>query len=229
MVFITQGEHMGRWLVYHRTKWDPQALIEKLAFSPDGKCLLALTRGEVSGHPRVMALIFSTDSFPQSFDRSEPIDTKPCELIFSKEWDFFSPMAVGFSSQGSMIAIATVHSGHRAGIQLLERLESGRWQSTGRIQWVDVFHKNLDERDWTKRDYEGKGVTGISLYFLLLLVLTAVSKIIDILRCLWIPPSRKRWIYTKSSVKMNEGSASSLSKRWYMDLLRISASPCLRN
>ena len=210
MVFITQGEHAGRWLVYQRTQWDPQALIEKLVFSPDGKYLLALARGEVSGHPRVMALIFSTDSFPQQgFDRSEPIDPKPYELIFNKEWDLFSPMAVAFSSQGTMIAIATAHSGHCAGIQLLEQLESGRWQSTGRIQWVDVFQKNLDERDWTKRDYEGKGVTGISLYFLLILVLTAVSKMIVVLHCHWILPSRKRWIYTASGVTMNEGFAPS--------------------
>ena len=156
--FIVEGEFGGRLVVSYQFASDPAALVEQLAFSPDGKQLLALLRADIDCKSHAIGLIFRTDTFPkENLDRSTPQCSSAQEIVFNTgQWNLYRPTGVSFSSQGTMVAICTNRSGFRAGIQLLRKTDI--WHLWGGLVMIEVFQCDSDQRDWT-----GYGLTGISL------------------------------------------------------------------
>ena len=159
MAFYLHGDHAGRWVFCDSMGSDTG--VERLNFSHDGKQLLALLQYENGQHIEVKAKIYNTDDFPTSqFNRMKPVScSNPIEVTWSCE-NMHIPSAAAFSRDGKMIAICTTRAGRHAQIQLLKK--SGAEWKRWKVQTVDVFLTN-DHRDWN-----GDGLTGISLYFFFL-------------------------------------------------------------
>jgi hypothetical protein len=152
-IFIIEGKFAGRW-VYSDDIDD--AVINKLAFSSDGRYLVALL---VYGNNKIEeARIYATEKFPSGdLERSEVVGSTVYNPVSVKwERDFIHhPNALVFSANGQMIAFCTSHSAGKAQIRMLKR-DVATWRLWG-VEEISIY--GIDPHDRT-----GGGFTGISLY-----------------------------------------------------------------
>ena len=164
------GEHAGRMVIDHMFK-DPYARIEQLAFSPDGTDLIAIMKSRSTGNStKLETLAMSTTKFPQptlevnsNANLTVSLDNLNVggPLLFRSDWDEHTiPIGMAFSGDGTKVAIYTNWTAAKAGIQLLRKIES-KWEFWGKFHRVPVFRED-DRYEW-----QGVGLTGISLYVLL--------------------------------------------------------------
>jgi hypothetical protein len=155
MVFYLNGDHAGRWVFCD--SMDSGKGVERLKFSQYGNELLALLQYENDAGIDIKAKIYNAEDFPTyQLERRKPA---PPNNFVEVQWssdNMHIPSAAAFSRDGNMIAICTTRSGPHAQIQLLKRFDSGwkRWK----VETIKVFPTD-DHRDWN-----GDGLTGISLY-----------------------------------------------------------------
>ena len=151
MVFAVTGEHSGRWIVCDDI---PKSEIIKLAFSPDGKQLVALVvKDERDSYDS--ARIYSTDVFLPR-ERAPILQTGALGVSEIQWRDFVhKPSGITFSQNGEMVAICTTHSRAKADIRILKK-EVATWRNWGTRE---VTVHLPDHREW-----HGGGLTGISLY-----------------------------------------------------------------
>lgn len=150
MVFAVTGEHSGRWTVCDDI---PKSEVIKLAFSPDGKQLVALVvKDERNSYDS--ARIYSTDVFLPR-ERAPILQTEALG-VSEIQWQdvVHKPSGIAFSQNGEMVAICTTHSSAKADIRILKR-EVSTWRNWGTRE---VTVHQPDHREW-----HGGGLTGISL------------------------------------------------------------------
>lgn len=156
MVFAVNGEYAGRWVMCDDI---PKAGIMKLAFSPDGKQLVALMVVDVKESCDA-ARIYSTDNFAPEHEHVTILrtaDLEKSEVTWQRDY-VHSPSGIAFSRNGNMVAICTTHSKAKAEIRILKK-EIATWRVWGKRE-VSVHLP--DHREW-----HNLGLTGISLYIIL--------------------------------------------------------------
>jgi hypothetical protein len=159
MIFSCRGTYAGRWLACDDI---PDSVVKRMAFSPDGTELVALVSVEGKDASYDGARIYSTAKFtPEDIDIQELEVLRqeamaPVVLVWPRD-HIHDPNGISFSKDGRKVAICTTHSRAKAGIRILKK-EISTWRAWG---FTEVTVHTADHKDWV-----GRALTGITLYFL---------------------------------------------------------------